>query len=120
MKKIIAVFTAAVISVSMAVGSFTGSLGTKMVVDPVTVSAAGTSGQCGDNAYWELDGPTLKITGTGAMSGYLISTNTPWYSLRRQISSVVISEGITEIGGANFAGLSITSVSIPSSVVTTG
>ena len=84
------------------------------------VHQGGTSG----NAVWMVKGDTLTIRGTGAMKNY--STNTasamaPWYSLRGQITNVVIEEGITSIGNYAFYGLdAMTDVLIPETVTTVG
>ena len=56
---------------------------------------------CGDNAYWELDEESGKLTigGIGAMYDY---NNTmkkaPWYELNQEIKSVEIGSDITKIG----------------------
>ena len=75
------------------------------------------SGKCGDNLTWELDGNgTLTISGTGSMYSYY---DTPWknYTVKR----VVISNGVTDVGGNAFFGCtSLTSVTIPDSVTSIG
>ena len=87
------------------------------------------SGTCGDNLTWTLDGDgTLTISGTGAMENYdLISdngsykTSAPWGECYSSITSVVINDGITSIGGYAFRGCSsLTSVTIPDSVTSIG
>ena len=68
-------------------------------------------GKCGDNAYWKLyeDGK-LYIYGTGKMNGYTYNgnsttagVNTPWYTYREKIISIVVADGITYIGRCAFA-----------------
>jgi len=63
------------------------------------------SGTCGDDLTWELsnDG-TLTIRGTGAMTEYSSENPAPWADLADDITSVVIGEGVTSIGGNPFAG----------------
>ena len=87
------------------------------------------SGTCGDNLTWTLDGDgTLTISGTGAMENYdLISdngsykTSAPWGECYSSITSVVINDGITSIGGYAFRGCSsLTSVTIPHGVTSIG
>ena len=82
--------------------------------------ASGTCGAQGDNLTWELscDG-VLTISGTGAMTD--CSSSAPWYSSRSSITSVIISDGVTSIGGSAFSYCSsLTSVTIPNSVTTIG
>jgi hypothetical protein len=81
------------------------------------------SGETGSSLIWLLssDG-TLTISGTGAMPDYHHGDNIPWDALQSFITTVVIEEGVTYIGGwafcANYGN--ITSVTIPGSVTTIG
>lgn len=66
--------------------------------------------KCGDNAYWSFasDG-TLTISGTGAIWGYLdypsdIMDEPHWGGNSERIESIIIEEGITEIGDHAFDG----------------
>ena len=89
----------------------------------VDMAYAASSGTCGDKLTWSLsDDGTLTISGTGDMYDYeLLGTNTPWNSLRSQIKSVVIKDGVTSIGDCAFGGcISLTSVSIPDGVISIG
>ncbi|GHT51768.1 hypothetical protein AGMMS49982_10100 [Bacteroidia bacterium] len=62
-------------------------------------------------------GDTLSIRGTGKMESYYFPKVTPWNSVRAAIKTLVINEGVTNIGEAAFAQCSgITSVTIPNSV----
>ena len=45
---------------------------------PVIAQAA-TSGECGDNLTWTLDGGTLTISGTGDMTDWIYDSYAPWY-----------------------------------------
>ncbi len=79
------------------------------------------SGSCGNNVTWELtsDG-TLTISGTGAMSNWNPDT-APWYSLYENITSVVITEGVTSVGNSAFIDCTnLASVSMPESLTTIG
>lgn len=81
------------------------------------------NGKCGDNAYWVFDETTgkLSILGTGAMYDYYNSSmRPPWYSIRSDITSIEIAEGITHIGIYSFTYTNISSIVIPSSVKNTG
>ena len=78
------------------------------------------SGTCGDNLTWELTDGVLTISGTGAMSNYT-SSSSPWYSYRSSITSVVIEEGVTNIGNYAFYNCTgLTSVTIPNNVTSIG
>ena len=44
----------------------------------------------------------LNITGNGAMKNYAVG-ETPWYSMRDNIKTIIIDEGVTSIGSCAFA-----------------
>lgn len=80
-----------------------------------------TSGSCGENAVYSLDTETgvLTISGTGAIAGYAFDndSNNDWDS----VISVVIGEGIDEIGERAFRCCNqIETVQLPSSLRTIG
>ena len=83
---------------------------------------AGTCGKNGDNLSWMIDKDgVLRITGSGLMASYTVSTHAPWYSMKTMISSLSISEGVTSIGNyAFYECSSMTSTVIPSSVSSIG
>ncbi len=106
---------------------------------PVTEVARGT---CGENITWVLDSDgTLALSGTGVMTSYTLG-NTPWYSYRTSIKSVVVGSGITSLSSGAFYGCtalrtaslpdglisiagfngctSLASINIPNSVTTIG
>lgn len=82
---------------------------------PVSIFAAETtSGTTGD-CTWTLDGTVLTISGNGKMDYH---NETPW---GKNITEVIIKEGVTSISGRAFyrcAGL--TSITIPDSVTSVG
>lgn len=81
------------------------------------VSAAETSGTCGDNATWQFEESTgtLTISGTGRVS------NSGWEDYKGSIKKVVITDGITSICEAAFSGCSqLKDVSIAQSVTELG
>ena len=82
-----------------------------------TVVDSGNCGASGDNVTWKLDSDgVLTISGEGAMADYS-RANAPWYSARKNITEVIIQNGVTTIGGGFFYYCtSLTSVSIPNSV----
>ncbi len=94
----------------------------------VSIDGAGSdiilSGDCGDNADFTLTrGGTLHITGTGAVYSYNTSNTStrPWYKYRGFIRTVIIDDGITEIGDSAFSQFyNLLSVTIPDSVTSIG
>ena len=96
-------------------------------------AACANNQTCGTNCCWDLTGGTLTISTdnkarAGAMENYGLS-ETPWYSQRKTIKSVVVeganettgTKGITSIGNYAFYGAEkMTSVVIPESVTSIG
>ena len=80
------------------------------------------SGLCGDSVQWKFTPElgVLVISGTGAMSNYQFpSTPTPWK--RTSIDSLVIEEGVTEIGDYAFYYCeNLRSISLPTSLTRIG
>lgn len=98
------------------------------ISDP-TPSSRAASGVCGQNAAWKLENGTLTISGSGEMDSYFYNPNAPdddsdpackkapWYSMRDQIHTAVITDGISSIGMSAFFDCSnLTDVAIPDSV----
>ena len=80
------------------------------------------SGDCGDNAHWNLNTGTgvLTIFGSGETWNYGWA-GTPWWNYRNNIKSVVIKNGITSIGNCIFhSASSASSIQIPTSVTSIG
>lgn len=98
-----------------------------LVVEPGAKLTGGAAGD-GSGVTWQLtentDDPstyTLTIRGSGAMEDYLMSSNQPWCSFRKQITSVVVSPGVTSIGNLAFTRFSkLIHVDIADSVVSIG
>lgn len=99
----------------------------QLVVEPGAKLTGGAAGD-GSGVTWQLtentDDPstyTLTIRGSGAMENYLMSSNQPWCSFRKQITSVVVSPGVTSIGNLAFTRFSkLIHVDIADSVVSIG
>jgi hypothetical protein len=90
--------------------------------------AADSSGDTADGLHWELSGNTLTITGKGAMQDYTARgvgvgpdiTEAPWAEYADTIRSVVLSNGITDVGANAFRGLPIESAKFPASLTKIG
>ena len=83
----------------------------------ITASAQTVGGTCGYNANWSFDTETgkLTITGTGPM------TSAPWTHSYKDITSVEIEKGITNIYIFAFLEcINLASVTIPGTVETIG
>ena len=97
---------------------------TALAADPVT-------GSCGDDLTWTLtqheDGATytLTISGTGEMEDYTVG-GAPWHvalgvaANRKQITKIVLPNGLTHIGNNAFLQAAVTEVTIPNTVVSIG
>lgn len=89
---------------------------------PVGATAdAATSGTCGSNLKWKLEGGTLTVSGTGAMYNYGDGSGRiqPWPG--DSIEEVVIGSGVTSIGNYAFEEChSINSVTIGKDVKSIG
>lgn len=106
--------------------TLTVTFGGKTATFDIEVFAANqvTSGTCGDNLTWLLDGAgNLTISGTGDMYdyGYFDPNNTvdaPW---GKDIKKVTINEGVTSIGRSAFGNCqNLNSITIPDSVTRIG
>ncbi len=78
-----------------------------------------TSGACGDNLTWQLDGNTLTIAGTGDMWDYGVTSHAPWYAddIRESIQTVIFDGNITSIGMRAFEDCeNLTDITIPDTV----
>ena len=91
---------------------------------PTAFADSPTSGKCGDNLTWTLDGDgTLTISGTGKMwdSDYYNDYDVPWADFLASIEKVVISKGVTSIGNEAFKWCErLTNVTIPDSITSIG
>lgn len=86
-------------------------------------TVTGVFGAEGSNLIWSFDDETgmLEIRGTGDMTEYSSWSNVPWYNYRRQIKTVNIDSGVTNICKYAFYDCqNISAVTIPNSVKSIG
>lgn len=77
-----------------------------------------TSGSCGTNLTWTLNGTSLVITGSGGMSNYSTTNAAPWGT---SITKVSFPDGLTTIGNNAFQRcMGLASISLPGSLTTIG
>lgn len=99
----------------------------QLVVEPGAKLTGGAAGD-GSGVTWQLtentDDPstyTLTIRGSGAMEDFPFGSYQPWYSFHDQITSVVVSPGVTSIGQCAFSRFAkLTHVDIADSVISIG
>lgn len=78
------------------------------------------SGECGDNAVWDLYASgKLVISGTGDMWDYGGGIFL-WYQYRASIKTVIVEEGITSLGKNAFFNCGLQSIFLPESLETIG
>ena len=89
-----------------------------MSITTVIPVSALSSGECGDNLTWTIDDTgILTISGNGVMTDYTVSSQAPWYGIRKAVKKIVIGEGVKDIGNCAFRGCeNATDVVIPESV----
>ena len=99
----------------------------QLVVEPGARLTGGAAGD-GSGVTWQLtentdDPSTYKLTirGSGAMEDFPFGSYQPWYSFHDQITSVVVSPGVTSIGQCAFSRFAkLTHVDIADSVISIG
>ena len=85
-----------------------------IITDPEDSTSA--SKIAGTDLYWEIDGNSLIITGTGAIPDYS-SGGSPWLAHAGSVTSIQFNDGLTGIGSYAFEGFpSLNSLYIPESV----
>lgn len=76
-------------------------------------------GMSGPYSKWILKNGTLTISGTGDMWDYSINGGQPWYEHRLDVVSLVIEDGVTNIGSYAFNDCyNLISVALPDSLLT--
>ena len=139
-KRLLTVFLAVVLIVTIILPF--SSLADETVDPNATSDSCGTNG---DNVKWELSGSgsslTLTLSGTGATKDVFASRDSKDYNLlipkiesqytseiwqalesrAEKVTKIVIGEGITAIGAANFENMTnVTEVTLPSTLTSIG
>lgn len=92
-----------------------------MLFLPCVPVARAEDGSCGSGLTWSLNGNTLVISGTGAMTDYYTDNLAPWYDYRNEIYQISLPEGLSRIGNLAFYNcINISSVTLPSTVTDIG
>ena len=115
------------VALCMAVTLLPVSAITAWAEDPPKSGNCGATGD-GSDVTWQLtentDDPStykLTISGSGAMEDFPFGSYQPWYSFHDQITSVVVSPGVTSIGQCAFSRFAkLTHVDIADSVISIG
>lgn len=93
----------------------------RVYIRAITIFSNSSSG---GGLNWSIScDSVLTISGTGEMENYTYqhTDEIPWYTYRPSIHSVIVSEGVSNIGDFAFYGCStLTTVSIPNSVTSIG
>ena len=122
LKRVLSVALAVCMAIGSAVALNAEKIGDLTASFAVKAAAATIvdSGKCGDNVTYTLDSDgLLKISGTGRMDNYTSWKTSPWK--KASVISVVISEGVTNVGEHAFSGYSrLTGITIPDTVTSIG
>ena len=87
----------------------------------LTWNSADNKLPCGKETYWEIVDGVLTISGKGAMDNYDSAAQTPWNGERANIKSIVVEDGVTNVGAFAFYGMTnLTSATLADSVTTIG
>ena len=89
----------------------------------IPASAEVFSGECGQGVSWAFDSRTgeLRISGSGEMRSYSHPSSVPWNDYCEQIKTVVIEDGVQDIGQYSFFDCkALRSIRIPDSVTKIG
>ena len=99
-------------------------LGILLCCLPFAASATESEENIWGDIKWSTDGDTLTISpvnGTAAMPDAESYNKTPWYSYRRDLTAVVINEGITHIGAYAFYGcVNLIDITLPEGLTAIG
>ena len=76
-----------------------------------TAFAAETSGVCGTDVNWTFSDGALTVAGTGPMADYTKNT-VPWKTLRDEIRTVTVENGVTAVGNHAVDGCAALSAAV--------
>ena len=105
-------------SILVALGIFSAITNICEAIAPIRCITAYTaetqSGTCGNSMTWTFSGGTLTVSGTGEMYSRNSQYTIPWADFKDDITSVIVNEGVSSIGGQTFDSCNnLTSVSLP-------
>lgn len=87
------------------------------IVGTMTQSGPIESGQCGENVFWELyENGLLVISGSGPANHVESTNKASPFRKRKDITDVIIKDGVTTIGHGLFEGCSLENIIVPESV----
>ncbi len=90
------------------------------MIDPDAVTDVGilAHGTFGLNHSWVLyHNGVMVVSGTGSMPEWLYSSSTPWYKYKGSIKTVILEEGLDDVGPFAFSGCSkLTGIVFPDSL----
>lgn len=86
-----------------------------------TTAADVTRGSLSETVTWKYENRTLTLIGEGSIEGLSEKNEAPWYHLREGITTVVIGEGIENVGKFAFKDLTeLEKVRLPSTLKVIG
>lgn len=85
-------------------------------------TSGNNSGKCGENVHWSFKDGILTISGNGDMYSFKYDYSPPWKKFESIIETVVIEQGISNIGNYAFYNYfdNLKTVMLPNSVVNIG
>lgn len=86
-------------------------------------TAALQSGTCGKNTTWSFDQDTgvLTIGGSGVTYDYSSASGTPWQSVRKTVTEIVVKDTVSGVGDYAFADMpALTKVTLGEQLVRLG
>ncbi len=112
------------LSLFMLISMFSIAANAKVISadDASTELLGANSGKCGSGLTWNLDAEgTFTISGEGSMYNYEYADRIPWQSIKNNIKTVIIEDGVTRITDyAFFRCPSLESLTIGNTVTTIG
>ena len=116
-KRTISLLLGAALGITMTISPMSANAELEMPQLAVDSVNTASSGKCGENLTWELNGGTLTISGSGDMYTWDTAEYVPWHNQRQEIHRVVLSESVTSIGRVAFSNCSsLSEINIPNGI----